>query len=192
MRRTIWLRIAASAGTLLASGCGSSAHAAAEKTVEHRNQATVVVHAVRQTLADYIRRDLRAFCSDFTPAVAAHLVNGEGTCVSGLAPAFHPRPGQGEIYAPNERPNGLRISHVRWHGDIAHLTSTWPWPNIRKPVNLTLQKLNGRWVIATPTHVVEEPLCTHPLGKLNCATFYGVWFGVHVPSRIVTIEPKQP
>jgi hypothetical protein len=193
MRRTIWIRLTASAVALMAAGCGSSARAAAdEKSVEYRHEASVVAHAVRQMLADYIQRDLRAFCSDFKPAVAAHLVKGEDTCELGLAPAFSPQPGQEEIYAPSERPNGLRISHVRWHGNIAHLTSTWPWPTIRESVNLTLQQTHGRWLIATPTHVVEERLCSRALGKLNCRTFYGVRFGVHVPSSVVMVEPKQP
>lgn len=192
MRRTICTGLAIPAVAFMAACCGSSANASADKRiVEQRHEASVVGHAVRQTLADYIRRDLRAFCSDFKPDVAAHLVKGETTCESGLAPAFAPQPGQEEIYAPSERPNGLTISHVRWHGKAAHLTSTWPWPNIRESVNLTLEETHGRWLIATPTHVVEERLCSRVIGKLNCRAFYGVRFGVHVPWSVVTVEPNQ-
>jgi hypothetical protein len=72
MRRTTWVRLTASAVAVIAAGCASSARAATDrKTVEHRHEASVVAHAVRQTLADYIQRDLRAFCSDFEPAMFA-------------------------------------------------------------------------------------------------------------------------
>ncbi len=193
MRRTIRIGLAVSAVALMTAGCGSSARASSDKKiVEHRHEASVVARAVRQTLADYIRRDLRAFCSDFKADIAAHLVKGESTCESGLAPVFAPQQGQEEIFAPSERPNGLRVRNVHWRGNIAHLTSTWPWPNIRESVNLTLQETHGRWLIATPTHVVEERLCNRAFGKLNCRAFYGVRFSVHVPSSAVAIEPKQP
>lgn len=180
--------LAAVAMVLCLGGCGARASATSSAG---RREGPAIAHAVRQTLADYIRRDLSAFCADFTPEVAAHLVRVESTCEADLTPAFAPHPGQEEIYAPSERPNGLRISHVRWRGIIAHLTSTWPWPDIRKTVKLRLQRIHGRWLIATPTHVVEERLCNRVFGKLSCRTFYGVRFGVRVPPLIVSMEPNQ-
>jgi len=192
MRRTIWIRLAASAVALMAACYGSSARATAgKKPVVHRDEASVVAHAVRQTLVDYIQRDVRAFCSDFEPTVAAHLVKGETTCESGLTSAFSPQPGQEEIYAPSERPDGLKISHVRWQGNVAHLTSTWPWPNIRESVNLTLRQARGRWLIATPAHIVEEHLCSRALGELDCRTFYGVRFGVRASTSVVMVNYSE-
>jgi hypothetical protein len=189
MKNVILRGLSALTIVLCLGGCGASALAT---TSAAYRQGPAIAHAVRQTLADYIRRDVTAFCADFTRPVAAHLISAESTCEAGLAPTFAPHPGQEEIYTPSERPNGLRITHARWRDLTAHLTSTWPWPNIRMTVKLTLQKVHGRWLIATPTHVVEERLCNHVFGKLTCRTFYGVRFGAHVPPVTVTVEPIPP
>jgi hypothetical protein len=164
-----------------AVGCGASHH-----------ERPAIARAVRATLADYIRGRVRAFCSDFTPAVALRLVPRENDCQSSVAHALAPQPGQATFYAPLERPSALRISKLSWRGSLARLTSTWPWPDILRTVDLRLEKLRGRWVIATPTHLVEEHFCSRLFGQTSCGTAYGVRFGDHVPPSMVSVEPKQP
>src|ERR1700732_2364618 len=100
---------------VMIAGYGSSARASADaKIADPHREAPAIAHAVRGTLADYIRGDAQAFCADFTPEVAAHLVRGHANCQAGVAPAFVPKPGQETIYLPSERPNGLKVSHIRW------------------------------------------------------------------------------
>jgi hypothetical protein len=100
----------------------------------------VSAHAVRATLANYIAGDGRGFCSHFTSDVAQHLAAGRNNCQAGVARALAPRPGAATYYAPSELPTGLKISRDSWNGSAARLTSTWPWPDIRRTTELQLEK----------------------------------------------------
>lgn len=48
------------------SGCGAD-----------HGERSAIAHGIRAPLADFMRRDASAFCSDFTPAVAARLGGGQ-------------------------------------------------------------------------------------------------------------------
>jgi len=39
---------------------------------------------------------------------------------------------------------------------VVRLELTAPWRTIRKIVSIRLNKAHGKWLIATPTHIVEQ------------------------------------
>lgn len=135
--------------TFVVLGCGQS----------QRSEQTMITHAIRATLADFIGRHVSAFCNDFTPAVESHISSGHD-CPQGAARAFAVLRNAAELYSKSELPSGLTISDVHWHKDNASAVTTWPWPDIKRRIGLEFEKRSGRWLIATRTRLVDRRLCS--------------------------------
>jgi hypothetical protein len=150
-----------------------------------------IVAAVRAPLIAYMNRDADRLCSSLTADVARRLVSGTPSCGRGAAAAFADTAYIAEHYGPRELPAGLRINVLSVHGDRASVSTTWPWPDVRSPVQLTLESANGRWRIATATKLMDFVSCVKwPESAVQCSTGHGIEFGdgpssVREPTRIL-------
>ncbi len=143
--------------SVLIAACGTSPN----------NEGSTIAGGIRAPLADFMRRDAPAFCSDFTPAIAARL-GRRHSCQMSVERAFALVHQVAEHYGVAELPSGLVISNVRWQGNRASATTTWPWPDIRRRIHLDLEKLAGRWRVATPIALVDRPLCARQFHETVC------------------------
>jgi hypothetical protein len=134
------------------------------------DEQAAVRRAVRAPFQDLRRRDARALCEDFTPAVAAKLTSVDGSCASHVGRLFA-RSAQDAEYVPSQ---GL-LSHgrfevraIRVHEDRATAESVGPG----KPAlvrHWQLARVDGRWRIATPATLEMQSDCDrHPFGDAGC------------------------
>jgi hypothetical protein len=80
------------------------------------DQRAAIRHAVRSPLADLRRRDARALCTDFTPAVDARLTAGRGGCESRVSEIFRTSPSAAQYVLASETssPQRLAVTHISW------------------------------------------------------------------------------
>lgn len=134
------------------------------------DEQAAVRRAVRAPFQDLRRRDARALCEDFTPAVAAKLTSVDGSCASHVGRLFA-RSAQDAEYVPSQ---GL-LSHgrfevraIRVHENRATAESVGPG----KPAPVRhwqLARVDGRWRIATPATLEMQSDCDrHPFGGAGC------------------------
>jgi hypothetical protein len=134
------------------------------------DEQAAIRRAVRAPFQDLRRRDARALCEDFTPAVAANLTSTDGSCARHVGRLFARSAGDAE-YVPTQ---GL-LSHgrvvvraIRVHDDRATADSVGPG----KPALLRhwhLERVDGRWRIATPATLQIQSDCDqHPFGGAGC------------------------
>jgi hypothetical protein len=123
--------------------------------------------AVRAPYEAVAHRDAAALCADFTPPVAAGLVADAptgSTCEQAVAHVFaltapyEPSP-------PASLPEDWAVTHVAWHGD--HATALLVYGK-QGSTSFALQKIAGRWLIATRARVVAVAGCRGKVGASNC------------------------
>lgn len=124
-----------------------------------QGERSAITRGIRASLRDVMRRDATAFCDDFTPAVADQLGAGE-SCKTRVDSKFAMARRGIEYYAPSELPPGLVIQDIRWEGMRGSAVTTWPWPDIRHKVHVILERVDGRWLIATPVSLVNVQQCS--------------------------------
>jgi hypothetical protein len=164
------LRIAVSmvaVGALMAvaGGCGGASG---------RDEAAIA-RVIRISLADFLGRHSAAFCSDFTRASAAQMGAGL-TCTSRVERTLTAGDEAIGYYGPRELPSGLRITDVREQAGRASATTTWPWPDIGRPVRVRLETAGGRWLLATPASVVLRKVCRRLVAESICTHFAAAEF----------------
>jgi hypothetical protein len=134
------------------------------------DEQAAITRAVRAPFQDLRRRDARALCEDFTPAVAAKLTSIEGGCASNVGRLFA-RSAEDAEYVPSQ---GL-LSHghvgvraIHRHDDRATADSVGPG----KPAPVRhwqLARVDGRWRIATPATLQMQSDCDqHSFGGAGC------------------------
>jgi hypothetical protein len=143
-------------------GCGGA----------RRDERSAIARAIRTTLFDFTRRDASAFCGDFIPTVAARL----GHCNVTVQRAFAEVSDTIEYYGRRELPSGLSVRNIRWQDNRGSATTTWPWPDIRRPASVMLEKRAGRWRIATPFILGDRPNCSTVVHTTVCAHAISVEF----------------
>ena len=141
------------------------------------DEQAAIRRAVRAPFQDLRRRDARALCEDFTPAVAVKLTSIDGSCASHVgrrvarrAQAAQPAP------APGRRAHGRVGGRAsRGHGDRATAESVGPGkPALVRHWQLT--RVNGRWRIATPATLQMQSDCDqHPFGGAGCIDVLSMW-----------------
>lgn len=117
-----------------------------------------ITDAVRAPFEAYVARDAPALCADFTPTVSQHLVENApagSTCESALAELFtltapYQRP------APAHLPAGLTVRHIVRHGSLASVVVQY---RAEGTVSLKLQRVDGRWLIATHSRITTVSAC---------------------------------
>jgi len=134
------------------------------------DQQAAIRRAVRAPFQDVRRRDARALCEDFTPAVAAKLASIDGGCESHVGELFA-RSAQDAEYVPSQgllSHGRVEVQAIRRHGDRATADSVGPGrPALVRHWQLTL--VNGRWRIATPATLQMQADCDqHPFGGAGC------------------------
>jgi hypothetical protein len=143
------------------------------------NERVAIRHAVRSPFVDLRRRDARALCMDFTPAVDARLTAGSGSCDSRVGELFH-RTQHAAAYvlaSASSRPQRLDVTRISWQGDHASAVSSEPGV-AGSERHWRLQMLAGRWRIATPADLDMRPDCTrHPFGARACVYAIALRFG---------------
>jgi hypothetical protein len=136
-----------------------------------KDEHAAIRHAVRAPFADLHRRDPRALCEDFTPAVDAQLVAGRGSgCEAQVKRAFHLTAAAAEYVRWQERtpPEPLEVRNISWHDNHATAVSVYPGrPASRRRWRLDM--LAHRWRIATPAKLEVRSDCQHHLfGTRGC------------------------
>jgi hypothetical protein len=150
-------------GTIVLCGLGLAIMAIGVHGSEDERGA--IRRAVRSPFADLQRRNARALCHDFTPAVSAQLAGGGGSsCEAQVGRIFalttdaaeYPPPGRKTPYSKVE------IVGVSQSGDRAAAVSIVPG-EVAGRRRLELRMLSRRWEIATPTKLEMRSDCAHPL-----------------------------
>jgi hypothetical protein len=144
------------------------------------NERAAVRRALRAPFADLKRRDARALCDDFTPAVAADLASGAGgDCEQQVSALFVRARGAGEYISPHDGSVSERLASgtIHWRGDRA----TAAWSNqsggLRRG-SLQLEMHAQRWRIATPARLELRADCAgHPFGESGCVDAISLRFG---------------
>jgi len=134
------------------------------------DEQAAIRRAVRAPFQDLRRRDARALCEDFTPAVAAKLTSVDGSCASHVGELFA-RSAQDAEYVPSHgllSHGRIEVRAIRVHSDRATAESVGPGrPALVFHWQLTL--VNGRWRIATPATLQMQSDCDqHPFGGAGC------------------------
>lgn len=127
------------------------------------NERPAIERAVRAPLRDLRRRDPRALCEDFTPAVASHLTRAAGDCVTRVRRLFALAAAEGEVVlAESPAASGrLALRSISWHGDRA----TADADGTAQPMvadRWRLERVRSRWRIATPTWLQMRSVCSPP------------------------------
>jgi hypothetical protein len=135
-----------------------------------------IVRAVKAPLTAFIARDASALCGAFTPSVASRLAAGNSNCQTATRAIFNSLSSSIELYRPDERPNGLKMSAITSDGHFAQATTTWPWPDIHRTVHLRLERSGGRWLISSTTRLVKFITC-YATVEIPCLPSYGIEFG---------------
>jgi hypothetical protein len=135
------------------------------------DERAAIRHAVHAPLADLQRRDAGALCEDFTPAVAAQLVDGpSGDCKQRVNVFFERARSAGEYVAPSNRATrgALAITAIHWRGDSATAASSYRTEAVGGHA-WRLEMDGLRWRIATPARLEMHADCVgHPFGAAGC------------------------
>lgn len=134
------------------------------------DEQAVISRAVRAPFLDLRRRDARALCEDFTPAVAAHLTVPAGDCQTQVRRLFKRSEDHAEyVPAQDSASRGrLRVTAVHWRAGRATAASVGP--GRQGPMrHWRLELVHGRWRIATPATLQVRSDCKgHPFGESSC------------------------
>jgi hypothetical protein len=120
-----------------------------------------IEQAVRAPLRDLRRRDPQALCEDFTTAVASHLTQAAGDCVTQVRRLFRLADTEGE-YVLTQGPATARhfvLASVRWRGDRATAAAAGIAQSAATPDRWELERISSRWRIATPVWLQMRPVC---------------------------------
>ncbi len=142
------------------------------------DERAAIRHALRSPLADLRRRDARALCTDFTPAVDARLTAGGGGCESRVGEIFRQFQSAAQYVLASESssPQRLAVTRISWYGKRASAVSSEPGvPGSERLWRL--QMLAGRWRIATPADLDVRADCSHPFGARACVYAIALRFG---------------
>lgn len=173
MRMLLWGIITVCGLALI--GCAIDVHGS-------RDERAAIKRAVRAPSADLRRRNARALCQDFTPAVDAHLAPGRSSdCEAQVRRLFHVTQDAAEYVPPRQRPlpARLKVMNISWDGDHATATTGAPGAPAGER-RWRLEMLGHRWRIATPTKLEMRSDCQHHLfGTQACA--YVMWLRVAAP-----------
>ncbi|HEY2719510.1 MAG TPA: hypothetical protein VGI52_07760 [Solirubrobacteraceae bacterium] len=125
------------------------------------NERPAIEQAVRAPLRDLRRRNPRALCEDFTPAVASHLTRAAGDCVAQVRRLFSLAAAEGEYVLTQGPAASQRFAptDISWHGDRATAATTDIAQPTPAPDLWELELVHGRWRIATPTWLKMRPVC---------------------------------
>lgn len=134
------------------------------------DEQAAIRRAVRAPFQDLRRRNARALCGDFTPAVAAKLTSIDGSCASHVGELFA-RSARDAEYVPSQgllSHGRVEVRAIRLHDDRATAESVGPGkPALVRHWQLT--RVNGRWRIATPATLQMQSDCDqHPFGGAGC------------------------
>jgi hypothetical protein len=128
--------------------------------------------AVRSPFADLQRRNARALCHDFTPAVSAQLAEGGGSsCEAQVGRIFALTTNAAEYLPSARKPpySKVEIVGVSQSGDRAAAVAIVPG-KVAGRRRLELRMLSRRWEIATPAKLEMRSDCAHPLlSQSDCA-----------------------
>jgi hypothetical protein len=131
-----------------------------------------IKRAIHSPFADLQRRNARALCDDFTPAVSARLAGGQGSnCQAQVSRVFALTANAAEYLPAGEQPphSGVKVVDVSQSGNRAAAVSILPGAAAEEH-RLQLRMLARRWEIATPAKLEMRSDCGHPaLGKGDCA-----------------------
>ncbi len=134
------------------------------------DEQAAIRRAVRAPFQDLRRRDARALCEDFTPAVAADLTSVGGSCASRVGQLFQLSARDAE-YVPSQgvlSHGRIEVTSIHMHEGRATADSVGPGkPALVRHWQLTL--VHGRWRIATPATLEVQSDCEqHPFGASGC------------------------
>jgi hypothetical protein len=134
------------------------------------NERAAIMRAVRAPFQDLRRRDARALCDDFTPAVAAELTARRGRCAAQVDRLFRHSAGDAEYLPPQSLLSRGRVEVETIHRQGARATADSVGPGTSGPVrHWQLALVHGRWRIATPATLRLASDCAHhPLGAPRC------------------------
>lgn len=134
------------------------------------DEPAAITRAVRAPFQDLRRRDARALCEDFTPAVAAKMTSIGGSCASDVGLLFA-RSARDAEYVPARgvlSHGRVEVRAITVHDDRATADSVGPG----KPAlvrHWRLDRVGGRWRIATPATLRMQSDCDqHPFGGAGC------------------------
>jgi hypothetical protein len=134
------------------------------------DEQAAITRAVRAPFQDLRRRDARALCEDFTPAVAAKLTSTEGSCAGHVGRLFA-RSARDAEYVPSQgllSHGRVEVRAIRLHDDRATADSVGPGTPARVR-HWQLARVEGRWRIATPATLQMQSDCDrHPFGGAGC------------------------
>jgi hypothetical protein len=134
------------------------------------DEQAAIRRAVRAPFQDLRRRDARALCEDFIPAVAADLTSVNGGCASRVGRLFQLSAKDAE-YIPSQgllSHGRIEVTAIRLHGDHATADSIGSGePALVRHWQLAL--VHGRWRIATPATLYVQPDCERrEVGASGC------------------------
>jgi hypothetical protein len=134
------------------------------------DEPAAITRAVRAPFQDLRRRDARALCEDFTPAVAAKLTSIEGSCASHVGRLFA-RSARDAEYVPSRgllSHGRVEVRAIHVHNDRATADSVGPGrPALVR--HWQLARVGGHWRIATPATLQMRSDCErHPFGDSGC------------------------
>jgi mono/diheme cytochrome c family protein len=132
-----------------------------------------VTRAALAPFEAFVRRDAGALCADFTPSVAAELVPNApagSTCESAVGESL-------ASTAPQEPPLATpSVSDVHWQGD--HAWASVLFTKVSGPANeklvgletvsVTLERIAGRWLLATRARLGSIAGCGNPVRTSQC------------------------
>jgi hypothetical protein len=134
------------------------------------DEQAAIRRAVRAPFQDLRRRDARALCEDFTPAVAANLTSTDGGCTSHVGRLFQ-RTALDAEYVPLQGPiahGRVEVRAIHLHDDRATADSVGPG----KPAPVRhwqLEHVGGRWRVATAVTLQMQSDCARrPFGGSGC------------------------
>jgi hypothetical protein len=134
------------------------------------DEQAAVRQAVRAPFQDLRRRDARALCDDFTPAVAADLTSADGSCASHVGRLFQ-RSARDAEYVPSQgllSHGRIEVRAIRLHGDRATADSVGPG-TAALVRHWQLERVKGQWRISTPATLAMQSDCQrHPFGGSGC------------------------
>lgn len=140
------------------------------------NERAAIAQAIRAPFQDLRRRDPRALCEDFTPAVAAKLTSVDGSCASDVGRLFA-RSARDAEYVPSQgllSHGRVQVRAISVHDDRATADSIGPG----KPAlvrHWQLARVAGRWRIATPATLQMQSDCAqHPFGGAGCLDVFSM------------------
>jgi hypothetical protein len=134
------------------------------------DEQAAIRRAVREPFRDLRRRDARALCEDFTPAVADHLIAAGGSCAARVSRLFSLSARHAEYLPARDRVavGPLDVRAIAWDGARARASSTGSG-DAGHELRWRLSLLRGRWRIATPMTLQLRPDCTdRPLHSSAC------------------------